>query len=85
MNFGDGGRTSKVERATNTNKGAEKASIVQLTMRVLLQMRPYKDDSIKGIDLGLDSAFDERWSRKASVRAATAVVKPGNGHARRSG
>ena len=64
------------------NEGAGTTSTDQSTMRALLQMRPCKDDSIKGIDLELGSTFNERWGRKSSVRATTAMMKPGNGRAR---
>ena len=84
MKFGDGGRKSEMARARKMNKGAGTTSTAQSTMRALLQMRPCKDDSIKGIDLELGSTFNERWSREASVRAVTAMVKPGSGRAPRS-
>ena len=84
VKFGGGRRRNKMERARKTNRGAGKASTAGPTLGTLLQVRQCRDDSIEEIVLELGSLYNVRWDKEASVRAAMAEEKLGNGRALRS-
>ena len=75
---------SEMEHARKTNRGAGKASTAGSTLGTLLQVRRCRDDSIEEIVLELGSLYNVRWDKEASVRAAMAEEKLGNGRALRS-
>ena len=81
----DGGRKNGMKRAKKVNKGAGKASTARSTVGMLLQVRQYGDDSTKEIVPERGRLYNVRWSRKSSIRAATAVMKLGIGRALHSG
>ena len=83
--FGGDGRRSRMKRVGEMRDGARRTWTTEPLLGTLLQVRRYGEDLIREIVRGLGSSSNVRWSRRASVRAATAAAKLGIGHVQHSG
>ena len=85
VKFGGDGRRSEMVHARKTTGDAGRTLTAGPLVKTRQQVRRCRDDSIEEIVLKLGSLYNVRWDKEASVRAAMAEEKLGNGRALRSG